>query len=50
MWYMQGEVYRESSSDDAQRYQPFSTNSTNYLTCDNFFGYFILIHKFGDIG
>ena len=46
---MSGEVYRENSSDDAQGYQPFTTYSENYLTCANFYGYFILIHKFGEI-
>ena len=50
LWPMPGEVYRENSSDDAQGYQPFITYSWNYLTCANFYGYFILIHKFGKIG
>ena len=49
MWYMPGEVYRENSSDGAQGYQPFITYSSNYLTCANCYGYFILIYKFGEI-
>jgi hypothetical protein len=47
---MQGEIYRENKFNDAQGYQPFTTYSPNYLTCANFYGYFILIHIFGEIG